>query len=233
LWVLFGGGPPPALDSKNLIVTRSGRENTFPTVLAAVKRARPGDHIIVEDEVWEEEFPPLNSVKNVTLQAEDGKMVEWRIPDLKHEPKQFVVLSNVEGWLIQGFSFDGRNRVEDVILLTGSCAGVTVRNVEVQGFRKRGINVVNCAGRSMQPVTLQHLTIRTKDEKEAGIALDTVKIVPDPRNEHILVKDCRFEGPFKTKVLLVDPARNQYVEVDPSLLPPRVKSEKPAPKTSK
>src|SRR5262249_42963321 len=85
----FLGGEPPARDSNRLYVTRSGREHAFPTVLAAVNKARAGDHIILLDDSWEEEFPPLNSAKNLTLRAEEGKTVKWRMPHAKHESKQF------------------------------------------------------------------------------------------------------------------------------------------------
>jgi serine/threonine protein kinase len=224
-WVYSGGSDRNRPSGTRLLVSRSGSgENLFRTVHDAVRKARPHDHIVVLDEFIEDPHLDLNQTnKYLTLEAEPGKTVEWCYPDKAPERKQLLVLSGAEGVTVQGFVFDGRDRVDQVILLTGQCPGLTLRNVEVRGFKQAGILIANCAGKSENPVSLRGITARTSKPREAGITFNIFGNTTSPRtNEHITIEESHFLGDFKSRIQLPDPDMiNDSVRFDRAFLVPR------------
>ena len=64
--------------------------------------------------------------------------------------------------------------------------------------------VANCAGRNDKPVALIRVTAPTTDKRDAFLAFMASPGVSSPRiNQHIVVNDCRFDGPYRTPVLLI------------------------------
>jgi hypothetical protein len=124
--------------------------------------------------------------------------VRWRLPD-KTRLDQIVVLNNVEGLTLRGIDFDGEGRVQDAILLTGRCPGLTLEDVTVRGFQRSGLLVVNCAGASGKPITIFRLLAITTNPATAAIDLDLNTDIRDPSvNQYLTFRECRFEGPSET-----------------------------------
>jgi serine/threonine protein kinase len=189
--------PPP------LLVSHSGQENAFRSVGDAIRKAKDKDHILVLDNV-EEQLELTDSKKDLVIETPPGKAIVWRFPRTIASGKELLWLNGVGHLRIKGFTLDGRNLVDQVVRITGHCPGLTLEDVQLRGFRYFGILLANCAGRSDEPVSLVRLQAPTTDKKEAALAFVASPTVSSPRiNQHIIVNDCRFDGPYKTPVLLV------------------------------
>ncbi len=214
IWWAFRGGDTADSSNKEegarLYVSRSGRNNASTTIGQALRRARPHDHIVVLDDI--EELPDLNSINDVSIEAGAGKTVVWRYPARGGEAKQFLYFNKAAGVRLSRLTFDGGNHVDEIILLSGRCPGLILEKVELRGFKRYGILIENCAGKIGNPVTLLGVTATTEQPKDAAIAFDLNPAVTPKINQHIVIRDCKFDGPFKSGISLPDPKMNQYVE---------------------
>jgi hypothetical protein len=143
---------------------------------------------------------PLNSVKNITIEAGASGVV-WRCPDKPAEgSRPLISFIENEGLRIQGLTFDGRGLVDDVLLLSGNCPGLTIKDCVLCGFKRYGILISNCAGSSGREVSLEDLQIIGKDA-EAGLAFGvnpSFKMIAN--NAFLRIHGCRFNGSFKNPV---------------------------------
>jgi len=228
---------PPALPPKpaphRLFVNKAGRNNEFTSIDSALARAKPGDHIVITDDVIEEQLT-LNRKFDVTIEAEPGKVVEWRFPEAGGAGNHLLHVSGVRGLKLLGIAYDGRNKVDEIIEVSGNCPGLTMEDLSLKGFLRYGIVFANCAGTSSRPVILRNLQITNAEkQKEAALAFTVLPNIADPRvNEHIQVIDCHLNGTFRTPVA-ANPSALQSVifvpdmAVAPPLPPPAKPTAKP------
>src|SRR5207244_735560 len=123
--------------TKLLHVSRDSTRNAYRTIREALREAKPGTRIVVQDEIIEEQLE-LNDLRKVSLEAEPGMTITWRCPDKVTDSKKLLTVSNIEELHIQGFVFDGRDKVEEIMLLFGSCPGLMLDNVLLRGFKRCG-----------------------------------------------------------------------------------------------
>lgn len=188
---------------RQLFVSRSGQENAMRSVSEAIRMAQDKDHIIVLDDI-EEQLELTGSKKELVIEAKPGKSIVWRFP---RSEASGIVLNNVANLRIRGFTFDGGNFVDQILLLIGHCPGLTLEEVHLRGFRNHGIVVVNCAGGKHQPVALLRVRTSTAVNKDAAIAFIANPKVGGPKvNEHFIIKDCKFDGPYTTPIRGTDPS---------------------------
>ena len=112
-----------------------GKEQKYPTVLLAIRAAVPGDRIVVQGPVHEEElvFDGQDQPrKNLTIESE-GEPVSWRAPKGK-DVSVLAALRGVEGLKLRGFIFDGDGRARTGILLGGRCPATTLEDLTIQGL---------------------------------------------------------------------------------------------------
>jgi hypothetical protein len=221
LWWALSGGPSPRADKavpvrQPLYVSKTAPDTQFRTVNAAVLRARANDRIIVMDEVIEEAFVQLGGYQSrLSLESGvPGKRVKWRLPEKasKEKAKEFLLLSDAPGVVVKDFEFEGRDQVEDLIVVTGSCPGARLEGVVLHGFTRSAVKFYNCEGGPEQPVTLTNLRITTKRETDAGLLFDLSPSIRDPAdNQHIVVDDCLLSGPAK------DPIHLNYPRLSPTI----------------
>ncbi len=192
------------------LVTKSDHPNSFRTVRDALYQARAGDQILVLDDRIEE---PLILVdghkgKDITIRAGNHSgLVVWKCPPNPPEGR-FVALSNVQGFRLQGFVLDGQDHVDNLVVLSGPCPGLFIEDVSLRGFRQNGIVTWNCQGRGENaPVTLSNVrAISTHSEVDAGLVFNADSRTNAPVNQHFVIQECRFEGPFrKAAVQLASP----------------------------
>jgi serine/threonine protein kinase len=192
----------PAPARPPLVVSRSA-DHAFRTVREALRVAEDKDRIEVRDDI-EERLELISSKKELVLEPEPGRIVSWRFPGSEASG---IVLNGVGNLRIRGFTFDGRNLVDQIMLITGHCPGLTLEDIQLRGFRRCGILIANGAGRSSDPVTLVRVHAPTKERKEAAIAFITNPSIDGPRiNEHFVIKESKFDGPYATPVRLSDPS---------------------------
>ncbi|HLN31938.1 MAG TPA: protein kinase [Gemmataceae bacterium] len=220
--------PSPPKPPSHLLVNKAGRTNEFTSVDSALARARPGDHIVITDDMIEEQLT-LNRKFDVTIEAPPGKLVEWRFPEAGGAGNHLLHVSGVRGLKLKGIAFDGRNKVDEIIEISGNCPDLRMEDLRLKGFKRYGIVFANCAGTSAKPVILRNLQINnTETVKEAALAFTVLPNIADPRvNEHIQVLNCQFNGAFRTPVV-ANASAFQSVTFDPEMavappLPPPAK----------
>src|SRR5262249_34853349 len=121
---------------------------------------------------------------------------------------RFIALSNLHGFRLKGFILDGKDRVHDLIVLSGPCSGLVLEDNWLQGFKRSGVVTWNCQGRSdKELVTLKGIrTISTKKETDSALIFNANPKINPPVNQFITVQECRFEGPYrKAAVQLASP----------------------------
>jgi serine/threonine protein kinase len=206
LWLVLRGRGAPAAENggsnapsrPRLVVSRHGGPNTVPTVREALKKARPHERILLADDL--EEQLDLTDGKPVTLESEEGRPITWRLPPA-HTPRPYLLfLSNARDVHLKGITFDGGEKVEEILLLTGVCPGLTLEDLRFQGFTRSAVVVANCAGTAEHPVRLTGLHAYTQQAREAALLFDLNPKVSPRRNDFVILRDFQFEGPFKEPV---------------------------------
>ncbi len=198
--------PPPA-PATVWHVTRDGKEMICRSVRDALLRAKAGERVVVRGELLEESLALDGKdafVGNITLEGQPapGKAVLWRVSADHADAQPLVKLSDLAGLTVRGFLLDGRDRVDDLVVLNGYCPGVVLDDVHLRGFRRTGLVLRDCTGLQNRPVLLQRLRVTTALGNEAALSLEAE---PGRVNRSIRVHDCRFEGPFQAAVRLAAP----------------------------
>ena len=140
---------------------------------------------------------------DLTIEAAPGATLTWRPPAKPGDFKQILYVANCENLAVHGVTFDGARKVDEGLLLLGNCAGLSLKGLQVRGFKKYGILLSNCVGEPGREASLQDVQITAVEDAEAGIAFIINEKVATPKvNEHIAIRDCRFEGNYKKPVLL-------------------------------
>jgi hypothetical protein len=181
---------PPEL--RTLRVKAAGGPGTFPTLRAAKQEVRAGEHIVIQDETVEDSIFPLDHTfpKGVTIEGEAGKTVVWRARPGTN-PADLLHVEGVEGLHVKNLTFDGGGALDKLILLLGTCPGLTLEDLELRGYRSCGVLVMQCEGSSERPVTFKNLTARGA---KASLSFD---LAPKPQNFQVQfnrffqVIDCR------------------------------------------
>jgi eukaryotic-like serine/threonine-protein kinase len=211
LW-LSGSGTPtaapalprrPAHHLSTLTVSKSSR---FPRIMDALAAARDGDQIVVAEDNIEEALHldgSATKVPAVVIQPAEGKMPVWRLPKNADSSKCLIYLNGVRGLQIHGFTLDGEGKMEELVLLTGSCPGLTLQDLRLTRFKTSGIRIINCAGTADQPVTLSGLWLQPEAPCESGIAFVVNPSITDPRrNENFVLRNCLWIGSYRNRVQL-------------------------------
>lgn len=220
LWAVFHGSAEPKTSSSNRITSKTlyvrilkkTGPDDFVTIKDALARARPGDRIVVQEEVHEEhlQIEDRRWGKGVTIEGEgpSGARVVWRMPKTSKE-KTLVELHKTEGLRIKGFTLDGDGRLDDLMVLFGQCPGLSLEDLQFQGFKRSAVNILHCTGAADRPVTFLGLQATTVNKTEAALLFNFSENITEPRgNNHIRVSNCLFVGPFQSAVELTGPEQD-------------------------
>src|SRR6266478_5928053 len=219
LWAAFHGAPEPKTSSNSrtssrtlYVTSQKGKADDFLTIKDALARARPGDRVVVQKDTHEEhlQIEERRYGKGVLLegQSPSGDRTVWRLPKNSKE-KALLELHNTEGLNVKGFTFDGENRLDDLVVLFGECPGLTLEGIDCQGFKHSAVNILHCTGAADRPVTITALRATTANKAEAALLFNFRESITKPRgNNHIRVTDCVFVGPFQAAVELMGPEQD-------------------------
>jgi serine/threonine protein kinase len=156
---------PPAASAPALwTVSRNAAPNVLPSIAAALKLARPGDLIRVVDDTWEELLDwrgENGAAEDVTVEgaAPGGRVVVWRSPAAGGADKPLLTISNVAGAHLRNFALDGRDRLDELISVSGTCPGLVLEDLRLTGFRVRGVALQRCVDDANRPVELRRLDV--------------------------------------------------------------------------
>jgi eukaryotic-like serine/threonine-protein kinase len=218
LWGMFRGSPAPKASSssrapRTLYVTaQKEKGDGFSTVGDALVRARPGDRIVIQKEIHEEQLLLKDGRwgNRVTIEGEGpgGGRVVWRMPKTVKD-HAFIELFTTEDLHLKGFILDGDNRADDLVELFGRCPGLTLEDISCQGFKRSAVHISHCSGRADKPVSIVGLRAATVQRVEAALLFSFRQSIVDPRgNDHIRVSRCTFIGPYESAVELAGPEQD-------------------------
>ena len=201
-WLLWRNSSAPSDKALSSRVYKVGKDHKLRTVQDALKKVRPNDHIVLQDPTITEDLAidaRADRLKNITIESEDpSRPVIWR-PKSK-DPSYLAVLTNVEGWRLEGITFDGDDRCQKgVVLLSGCCADTLFDNVHICGFKKAGLVFFNCEGEPHRPVIFSQMVItahRGGADSALFFSLDP-KIIGTSSNRDIVFRDCTLVGEYR------------------------------------
>jgi serine/threonine protein kinase len=208
------GGTVTPPQNAPVLVNRAGEPGTVPTVITALRKVKAGGRIVIQDPTVDDEIHLNHQVcpKGVTIEGEEGKAVVWQGPTRPEELNALLFVDGVEDLHLRNLTFDGGDRRQKLILLTGSCAGMELDNVALRGFTRCAVLVMNCKGTAQRPVVFRNLQVGPAKAAEAGLLFDVNAAMLIKVNEYFRIQDCRFEGPYKNGPVQKGPKTNQHFD---------------------
>jgi hypothetical protein len=204
LWFVFGPSPkrseaPAAPERPTFFVGHSRKSDGFPTLAAALARARLkpalGARILVQDDLAEHNVA-VNDLANVSIEADEGRPVTWR-PGPGPAPKLLTV-NNADGFRLKGITLDGEGRTDALINLYRHCPGLVLEDLTLKGFTKYGVWVTNCEGGPApdKHVCLRRISFSTAQPNQTAVFFDVLKHIQGiVKDRYFIVRDCSFAGP--------------------------------------
>jgi serine/threonine protein kinase len=205
-WKYFSIHSAPGRQTRLLLVTKDASQpNSFRTIARALAEARSGDIIEIGDEEHVESLnvDPSRGPTAVTIQAAPGKQVVWK-PSDKDERRALIALSKASRFVLRGpgITLDGtidkKRRLNNLITVYSYCPGLTLEDLDFQGFNHSAVTIMNCQGEEGKPVRLLKLRAPIKDKKQAGLFFNAEPSITPPFNDYIEIGPDNFPG--------VDPA---------------------------
>jgi eukaryotic-like serine/threonine-protein kinase len=194
------GKESPHRHATTFYVNTSELPNSYKTVRDALSQAREGDRILVQTGQLEETLLLEDGKrgKEVTIEAAHPKgPVRWLCPAAVKDG-YFIRIANLSGLRLKGFVFDGQNRARDLLVLEGSCPGLVLESLQLQGFQRSALATWNCVGKNeKEPVVVRGLRITGKADSESALAFHANPQVVPGLNKYLLIQECRVEGPYK------------------------------------
>jgi len=210
------GERPPLVVTRNRLIDAANQPRTFDSVRKALAQAQPGDRILLLDRVYEDSLELQGSqvARNVTIEsgAPSGEETVWLMPGTLTGNVPLLTLSNVQGLCIKGIIFDAQGQSDELIRISGRCAGLKLENVQLRGFKRSGLRLTDCTAAREDPVLFSRLRIvsTAREGTEAAVLL-VAQPGPEPLgNQHLVFQDCRFEGPYQSAVLAAGPVTTEF-----------------------
>jgi serine/threonine protein kinase len=195
----------------------TGRTDVFPTLAAAIEKASAGDTVTVL-------LPEVEGT--VTLDARragvhlesglaNGQMVVWRPSAGASADVPLLKLDSAGAARIKGFTFDGGDRLNSLIQVTGVSSGLRFEDLYLTDAGKKSIVLTSAVSTKEQPVTLERVRVTTlreywqpANQKSAAAmrpsAVECVKGVPNATLA-LNIRWCRFEGIYLEAILFECP----------------------------
>jgi eukaryotic-like serine/threonine-protein kinase len=195
---------PNGGENRRLVLTRSpaGAPYHYTSLKDALAEFRPGDQIVIQDEVWEE-TASVSGTKGLVLTPAEGKRVVWRAPPNKGS-QALLSLYNTDGARIAGITFQAGYRSDHGVRVHGQCPGLVLENLEFADASVAGLAVHDCDGAKGRPVTVRKCRFTNAGGKESRYAvLVTSAPIANPKggagvpgSQEVVIQDCVVEGPF-------------------------------------
>jgi hypothetical protein len=202
LYRVLSGDPPPGDDPNAVVAPRrltvtSSRtgENTFPSLAAAVRSARSGDTIAIEEPLLGESVIRLGrGLNDLTIESGlatgQAPVIEFTAPGASGNGVPMFDIRDVENVTLRNLQLDGKGVADLGIQISGNDPGLSCEGISVRGVKRAGIRLHNVAGQQNQPITFQDIRVVLSQSAEAGILIDAD---PTLSSKRIRVRDSRFE----------------------------------------
>jgi hypothetical protein len=192
-------------EPRTLVLTKNpgGAALHYSSLQKALEDFRPGDSIVIRDDVWEE-FAAATRPKDLMLSGADGKRVTWRAPAHLKGPQDraLLALHGAEGGRISGITFDAGGVVTTGLRLSGPSPGLVIEDVELLNAANAALVVHDCVGDKARPVAIRKCRFTTSAGKETRTAVAFSSDPPakaggvSPGSQNVQIQSCLVEGPF-------------------------------------
>jgi hypothetical protein len=215
---------PPAAPDRLLFITRNpelhtpDRPDVLPSLSAAIAKAKPGQTLIVLDgQIAEQLTLDGSQLAGIRLESglPAGQRVTWRPPADMSPGEPLLRLRNASGIEVKGFVFDGANRVETLVHVSGDCAGLNLTDLYLTDSLHTSVVLADCSAPPEQPLTIERVRFTTVRDYHEGAGLLKERNGPLVRPAaihcigsdtlHLLVRYCRIEGLFRAGVRIEGP----------------------------
>ncbi len=186
----------------------------YRSINQALQSAKPGDRIILLDPEYREQVRLQGpKYRDIHIEADPKVAVVWKAP--VNTPHSLLVLDDVSGVHVKGITFNGEDRVDKLVRLGGSCPGVTLEKVTLEGFTRSALSIANCAGDPKRPVEVRDLVVRAPAQgAESAVLFGGSPKMRPARNDHIRFSGCRFEGVYKASAVQLPDAKSGLMGKD-------------------
>ncbi len=183
---------------------RLRQKNVFNSIQAALKKAKRGDVIEIQDAEYQENVvldPSRTESTEITIQAGEGKTVRWRSASRSPET-EILKLSKAAGFNLKGkgITFDGTledgKRAKTLVMVTLAMPGMKLEDAEFKEFGDQAILVFNASGLEGNLLAFNNLRmIAGENAKPRGaIFFDANNQVLPPYNDFLEVQGLQIEG---------------------------------------
>ncbi|QVL31468.1 protein kinase [Telmatocola sphagniphila] len=196
-------------------LSSGGQEVEKKTLQEAIDSATPGSTIIVRgDRVREPIVIPAGF--KASFQGEPTRPGEHVIWDSQTPAGKPMLEINNSSAAFRNFRFDGNDNTDELIQLSGPCAGFTIQDCDLTGFLNSGIHFRDARGTLERPVNLQRVRFMNNSNTNVDSAIN----FDGQSNQFIRVQECRFEGSFQaanrisSELVQVDWKKNRFYRLD-------------------
>ena len=204
--------PKPTISYQLLYVTKGTSPGepavTFPSLLAALSKAKAGTTIQILDEHHEEQPFFVDAVKLRDLTIEGGKMITWSLPttiDGRQTPKAMFEIRGADGMTIRNITFDAGSRLEATLSISRIVADVKFDNVVVKGGKICGIYIERGTTDPLRPLLFDKVRVLA-DGSECGIRFGQTGSQLAVSNTRIT--NSRIEGSARSAFRFESPSAN-------------------------
>jgi hypothetical protein len=213
------GSGKSGLQPGTIFVSFKGKEGAVSSLGEAFRKAKQGDHIVVSDGPIVEEVKyiagNIGLPKNLTLEPEPGAPVpvEWRLRSNIKDAPFLLTISHVDGLTLRGFTFDGGDRVKDLLTITGICPGLTIEDIKLKNFLHAGVAITNCQGTAERPVTIRRVHFALSKPADFGFVFDiNQQIKAISVNQHIRISNVTLDAGMKFSKGLALPIQPGFID---------------------
>lgn len=170
--------PKPVISYQLLYVTKGISPGdaaiTFPSLLAALGKAKAGTTIQILDEHHEEQpfFVDAVKLRDLTIEgSHSSKMITWSLPatlDGRHTPKALFEIRGADGMIVRNITFDAGGRLDSTLSVSRIVADVKFDNVVVKGAKISGIHIERGTNDPLRPLLFDNIHILASGS-ECGI----------------------------------------------------------------
>jgi eukaryotic-like serine/threonine-protein kinase len=181
----------------------------FQRVMDAVRRAQPGDRIVIKSAAIQESLQIENHAGDhgdilIESGRADGRPILWTPPQNVAPTSHIIDIAGVNGVRLHNIVFDGQGRIGTPIRVTGVASGVTLERVHCRGFTKSGVYISDSHSDIDRPLRISASRFQSAYNGAVGVRISGSH--PERPVNGIRIKDCSFEGSLEAAVFGDGPA---------------------------
>ncbi len=161
---------------------------------AALRSARRGDRIVLQDDI--EETGVTVTLPEITIEGEKGKQIVWKCPrNVKPtDDAKLLVIQGAENVIVRNLILDGDGKTQALVMLNFRCPGTRLEKLKLINTRQVCVLAARCVGTADSKVSLTGLDFQTTPGQSA------IRFLIGPgqgafrKNRFFSISGCNFGG---------------------------------------